>query len=193
MVLKSTPNPVDDAGPAKQALSNLFYGWGYNFYRRENQLRADDLLIRSKLSELLGQCRAHLGALEAAFRREHLPPPTREHPFPDSAAVANAQALQRLQRDIEDLETTVRTAPVPEMDRIHQRHRDERETLETLVAVDSDMVRAVLGLHDAMAHLDDGATAAALGASAMKASGIGAIWKRREQALSVLTGMGALP
>jgi len=189
MELITTPNPIDDAGTAKQILSNLFYGWGYNFYRRENQLRADDLLIRSKLSELLGQCRAHLGALEAAFRREHLPPPTREQPFPDSAAVANVQALQRVQRDIEDLETTLRTAPVPEMDRIHQRHRDERETIETLVAIDSDMVRAVVSLHDAMAQLNDGATAAVLGANAMKASDIGAIWKRREQALSALTAL----
>ncbi|MFC5581102.1 hypothetical protein [Rhodanobacter terrae] len=186
MELKTTPNPIDDAGTAKQAVSNLFYGWGYNFYRRENQLRADDLLIRSKLSELLGQCRAHLGALEAAFRREHLPPPTREHPFPDQAAVTNAQALQRLQCDIEHLETTLRTASVPEMDRIHQRHRDERDTLETLVAIDSDMVWAVVTLHDALTQLDDGATAAAAGSNLMKASDIDAIWKRREQALSAL-------
>ena len=54
MELKTTANPIDSAGPVKQVLSNLFYGWGYNFYRKENQLRADDLLIRSKVSELLG-------------------------------------------------------------------------------------------------------------------------------------------
>jgi hypothetical protein len=28
--------------------TNLFYGWGYNFYRIENQLRADDQMIRSR-------------------------------------------------------------------------------------------------------------------------------------------------
>ena len=28
---------------------NLFYGWGYNFYRLENQLRADDLTVRAKV------------------------------------------------------------------------------------------------------------------------------------------------
>ena len=28
---------------------NLFHGWGYNFYRVENQLRADDQLIRLSL------------------------------------------------------------------------------------------------------------------------------------------------
>ena len=33
-----------DAGPLKQLAVNLFHGWGYNFYRKENQLRTDDLL-----------------------------------------------------------------------------------------------------------------------------------------------------
>jgi hypothetical protein len=186
MELKSTPNPIDEAGSAKQVLSNLFYGWGYNFYRRENQLRADDLLIRGKLSEMLGQSRAHLAALEAAFRREHLPAPTREHPFPDPACVANAQALQRAQQDIERIEVAFRTASVPEMDRIHQRHRNERDTLEKLVEIDSEMVLAVVALHDGIARLDDGSSAANDAAGLMKASDIGAIWKRREQVLSVL-------
>lgn len=187
MELKNTRNPIDAAGPARQVLSNLFYGWGYNFYRRENQLRADDLLIRSKLSDLLGQSRAHLCALEATFRREHLPPPTREHPFPNPAAVASAQALQHAQRDIESLETTIRTASVPEMDRIHQRHREEGDTLEKLVAIDGEMVMAVIALHDAIARLDDGATAAGEVANLMKKNDVGALWKHREQTLSVTT------
>lgn len=185
MEFKTTNNPIDDAGLAKQVVANLFYGWGYNFYRRENQLRADDLLIRSKLSELLGQCRAHLAALEAAFRREHLPPPTREKPFPDSAAVASAQALQRAQNDIEGVETAIRTASVPEMDRIHQRHRHEAETLQQLANVDSDMVMAVVTLRDAIEKLDNATTAPGEVANLLNSTGIKETWKRREQALSV--------
>ena len=183
MELKSTPNPIDAAGAGKRLLSNLFYGWGYNFYRRENQLRADDLMIRGKLSELLGESRAHLGSLEAEFRREHLPAPTREHPFPDPAAMSTAQALQRQQREIEALETLIRTAAVPEMDRVHQRHRAERDTLEKLVALDSDLVSAVVALRDFLLRLD----AAAAGVQAMQpvnASDIQLLWKRREQILS---------
>ena len=54
MELKVITNPIDQAGPARRLLSNLFYGWGYNFYRVENQLRADDQLVRSKAAWLLG-------------------------------------------------------------------------------------------------------------------------------------------
>ena len=186
MELKTAPNPIDSAGPVKQVLSNLFYGWGYNFYRRENQLRADDLLIRAKVSELLGESRAHAGQLEAAFRREHLPPPTRERPFPDAAAVSAAQTLQRCAQQIEALETTIRNAAVPEMDRIHQRHRNERTTLEQLVAADSELVLAVVGLRDAVVALADGAAAAAQLPRLLETGNIRALWERREQILAVL-------
>jgi hypothetical protein len=186
MELKSVPNPIESAGPVKQVLSNLFYGWGYNFYRRENQLRADDLLIRGKLSALLAECRKHVGELEERYRREHLPAPTREHPYPDPAALATVQALHRASQRIESLETAIRTAAVPEMDRIHQRHRIEGATLAQLVEVDSALVLAVIALRDATVALQDsGAAAAALGAL-LDASAIHAQWTQREQILSAL-------
>ena len=37
-----------DAGTLRQIATNLFHGWGYNFYRAENQLRADDQLVRAR-------------------------------------------------------------------------------------------------------------------------------------------------
>ena len=186
MELKTTANPIDAAGPLKQVLSNLFYGWGYNFYRRENQLRADDLLIRAKLSELLGECRAHAARLDAAFRREHLPAPTREHPYPDAAAVGAAQALQRATQQIEALETAIRNAPVPEMDRINQRHRAERDTLEQLVAIDADLVSAVVALRDTVLGLGAGAANAPLPQPPFNTNDIHRLWSRREQVLSIL-------
>ncbi len=69
---------------------NLFYGWGYNFYRLENQLRADDLTIRAKVGWLLGVARGAVEAAESAYRRVNLPAPTREKPRPDVAAAAGA-------------------------------------------------------------------------------------------------------
>ena len=68
-------DPINSAGPIKQTAVLLFYGWGYNFYRRENQLRADDLLIRTKVGGILAQARSHLGAMEAEYRRINLPAP----------------------------------------------------------------------------------------------------------------------
>ncbi|WP_329740503.1 hypothetical protein [Dyella sp. A6] len=186
MELKHVANPIEEAGATEQVLSNLFYGWGYNFYRRENQLRADDLLIRGKLSDLLGESRAHLAALEATFRREHLPPPSREHPFPNPSAVTQAQALHRLQQDIEQFETTVRTAAVPEMDRIHQRHRDEAGTLQALVSIDGAMVQAVLSLRSAISGIADAAAATAEVPELLRQSGFKDLWERRQAALSAI-------
>ena len=173
-------------GPLRRTATLLFEGWGYNQYRRENQLRADDLLIRSKSSELLGQSRARAQALEAAFRREHLPAPTRAQPFPDAAAVGAAQALQRAAQQIEALETTIRNAAVPEMDRIHQRHRNERATLERLVEADSAFVAAIVGLRDAVLALPDGAAATAELPRLLQVEQIRALWAQREQILAVL-------
>lgn len=187
MELKTVPNPIDAAGPVKQVISNLFYGWGFNFYRKENQLRADDLLIRGKVSELLGEARAHLASVEAAYRREHLPAPTRERPFPDRAAVAIAQFLERSQKAIEALETKIRTASAPEMDRIHQRHRNEKDTLERLVAADIAVVEAALAYRDGILKLSDGTNAAEQAAGLLRDGALESAWRRREETLSILS------
>ena len=71
-----------DAGVLRQIATNLFYGWGYNFYRVENQLRADDQLVRSKAASLLGIAMASVIAAETEYRREFLPAPSRAKPFP---------------------------------------------------------------------------------------------------------------
>ena len=92
-----------DAGALRQVATNLFYGWGYNFYRVENQLRADDQLVRSKAAWLLGI------AMASVRRRDRIPArifprALAGKPFPDAAAVAAAQRLERLARGIGALE-----------------------------------------------------------------------------------------
>ena len=59
----------DDLDALEKIAVNLFYGWGYNFYRLENQLRADDLTVRAKVGWLLGQARANVETAESAYRR----------------------------------------------------------------------------------------------------------------------------
>jgi hypothetical protein len=53
-----------DAGALRQVATNLLYGWGYNFYRIENQLRADDRLVRCLVSRWAASRwpRANIGA-----------------------------------------------------------------------------------------------------------------------------------
>jgi hypothetical protein len=118
---------------------NLFNGWGYNFYRVENQLRADDLLVRAKIGWLLGRAHAGVAAAEADYRREFLPPPSRAKPFPDATAVAGAQALERLGKAILALEAQIRALPVPENDRMTQLYRREAETLARLFVTDQKL------------------------------------------------------
>jgi hypothetical protein len=129
-----------DAGLLRQVATNLFYGWGYNFYRVENQLVTDDQLVRSKAASLLGNAMASVIAAESAYRREFLPPPSRQKPFPDAAAVAAAQRLERLARAIGALEASIQEQPVPENDRMTQRYRNERATLESLMQFDERLV-----------------------------------------------------
>jgi hypothetical protein len=129
-----------DAGLLRQLATNLFYGWGYNFYRLENQLRADDQLVRTKAASLLGIAMASASDSEGEYRRQFLPPPSREHPFPDAAAIATAQRLERLVREIGALESSLHQQPVPENDRMTQRYRNEAETLKRLIHHDEQLV-----------------------------------------------------
>jgi hypothetical protein len=128
------------ADELEQVAINLFYGWGYNFYKVENQLRADDQMVRSKASWLLGEAANAVSAAESDYRREFLPAPTRAKPFPDAAAVASAQKLERLHGEICGLEQFIQQLPAPANDRMTQRYRLEAPTLANLIHFDSLLV-----------------------------------------------------
>jgi hypothetical protein len=128
-----------DVGAMEKIAINLFYGWGYNFYKQENQLRADDQLIRSKVGVLLGSARKSVETAERDYRRDFLPPPSREKPRPDAGVVANAQAIERLSKAIGAIQGLITAQPVPENDRITQRYRQEARTLQQLGLADQKL------------------------------------------------------
>ncbi|MDE2052269.1 MAG: hypothetical protein KGJ72_14755, partial [Gammaproteobacteria bacterium] len=142
------------------------YGCGYSFYRRESELRADDLLIRGKLCKLLQESRVHLSSLEV------------------QDAAATAAGVLRAQQALEAMETAISSGAVPEMGRIHQHHREARGALERLVALDGEVLLALVTLRDAVARLGDGPAAAAAMANLLGASDFGVLWRRREALLS---------
>lgn len=144
--LTDIPNSISNAGSVRQLVENLYQGWGYNAYRKENQLRADDLLIRGKISELLSELRKAWTVREHSWCAEHLSPPTREQPYPEAGAVKEAHSIQSIQKRIESFESLVRTAPVPENDRVWQRHRNEAQTLDRLMVCDNNMLETLLGM-----------------------------------------------
>lgn len=128
------------AYPDEKLVNNLFLGWGYNFYRTENQLRADDLMVRARVGEILCTARASVDTAELVFRRAYLPPPSRAQPRHDPEALRRAQALESISRALGALEGQIRALPVPETDHMTQRLRDERTTLDQLLQADRAMV-----------------------------------------------------
>lgn len=145
-MLGNVKNNISDAGAIRRIVENMYNGWGYNAYSKKNQLRADDLLIRGKISELLSDLRNHWSLREQEWRLEHLPEPTREHPFPDANAVKAAQSMQAIQKLIESFEAVIRTAEVPTNDKVWQRHRDEGITLTKLMDIDNAILEILVGM-----------------------------------------------
>jgi len=175
-----------DVGPLAEVAVNLFHGWGYNFYRAENQLRADDQLVRSKVGQLLGFAQADVVAAETTYRRTMIPPPTRAQPFPDAAAVAGAQALERLGNEIGALIGRVQAQPVPTNDRMTQRYRNEADTLEFL----RDHDRVLVGQAALLRSMVEGRSGSdLLDPAANLAQGLAAIRRSLEERASALVSV----
>ncbi len=154
-------NPIDDAGALKRLLLNLYTGWGYNAYRRENQDRADDLLVRNGVCGLLAEARAALANHIGRIRRR-IPTPSRDDPFPGAAERARIRDLEGIDRDIDALEALLRHLPVPENDSTWIRHRAEAAFLARLVEADQAMATHALRLREQMRAAADDADASAL-------------------------------
>jgi hypothetical protein len=126
-----TPGPIflGQENPVYRNWVMLLNGYGFNWYRADNQARADDLLIRSRASEHLAEAAASLRAAEAAYRRRFIPPPSREHPSSDPACLAEARRLHDTADRIAALDTRLRGAAVPGDDKIWARLRTRQEDL----------------------------------------------------------------
>lgn len=118
----------------------LLNGYGYNWYRADNQARADDLLVRQKAGYFLGLAASKLLEAETAYQRKYLPPGTREQPFPPPDKVAAHRRLRELRQAVLSMEGVVRSLPAPASDKIWQRHRQELATLKKLSDADVGLV-----------------------------------------------------
>ncbi len=131
-----------------QAGELLLNGWGYNWYRAENLMRADDLLLRNQADQLFGDALAACRRAEAVFRQKYMGPPSRQHPLPDPQRVAELHEFQAVLDQLEDLRTRLRGAAMPPDDRIARRHNEEADLLfklgrcDALLAVRAQALRA---------------------------------------------------
>ena len=131
----------------------LLNGYGYNWYRLDNQMRADDLLVRSRASEHLESVAARLRELEGRYRRKYLTPPTREHPDSDPEHLTAAQHFRAVAQRILEIDTRLRGAAVPPDDKIWVRQRGELETLQRLGKCDVVLVAGAKELAGLVAQL----------------------------------------
>jgi hypothetical protein len=118
-----------------QAVVLAYTGWGYNFYSVTNQLRADDLLIRGKISALLSRTAADISKLGAKLAAS-IPPPTRQMPLPGQEIMPIVVDLRRLAGEIDGLAAKMTALSTPSRDKIWDRHRSEKDLLIRLQGFD---------------------------------------------------------
>ena len=132
----------------------LLNGYGYNWYRKDNQLRADDLLVRERAGHFMVEAAKVVQGLEAAYARKYLPTPTRENPFPPEDKLATHALIRQQYQDLLALEGRIRGLSAPPTDRLWQRHRTEVDVLEKLGQRDVQLVGLAQEVAAAAAKLD---------------------------------------
>jgi hypothetical protein len=127
--------------PLVQQLQLLLTGYGYNFYNKKDQARADDILIRERASYFLAHAVELLAQVRSDYYHRFIPAPTRDNPFPSTEATAPIRDFETAQRAIGSLEAHIRAMPVPTQDRVWWRFRQEQQLLEQLLNFDLTLIR----------------------------------------------------
>jgi hypothetical protein len=177
-----------EAGLMRQVATNLFYGWGYNFYRLENQQRTTDLLIRGKISDLLSQAVASVTESTTAYRKNNIPPPSRANPYPPTDVLLLASALEDISKQIHALEGLIRSAPAPENDRMWQMHRGEAQTLQELLNIDAEIVGVATTLNNLVKNKSAEALMADKATISEGIAAIKTLFRRRQDYLQIRIG-----
>lgn len=148
------PNALPGQGnPLYEACVLLLNGWGYNWYRQDNQLREDDLLVREHAGHFLIDAANALQTQESTYHRLYLPEPSREQPFPPSERLATHRLIREARQSLLALEGKVRGLSVPPTDKVWLRYRNEVNTLSRLVNVDVQLIALARSLAEAAGRL----------------------------------------
>lgn len=127
--------------PLVQQLQLLLTGYGYNFYNKANQARADDMLVRERASYNLAQAVSSLAQLRSDYSVRFIPPLTRANPDPPVEAMTQVREIEAVQQAVSRVESRIRGMSVPTQDKIWQRFRQEQTLLEQLLEFDLRLVR----------------------------------------------------
>jgi hypothetical protein len=136
-----TMSSLPSEDPVIRQLQLLLTGYGYNFYNRANQARADDLLVRERASYHLGQSIDLLERLRGEYQRRFIPPLTRANPDPPQEVMAQVREMGLVREELSDCETHIRGMSVPTQDKTWWRFREEQTLLGQLLNFDLALVR----------------------------------------------------
>jgi hypothetical protein len=96
----------------------MVHGWfeplvGVDQYKDAGRMRGDDLRVREWAAQQLAIAGQRLSASAAEHRRVHIPPPTREQPFPPRELLVPIDAARRCADQYIAAADRVRNAPFP--------------------------------------------------------------------------------
>jgi hypothetical protein len=145
------------SGPSNNALVQqlqlLLSGYGYNFYNKANQARADDMLVRERASYYLANAVSVLAQLRSDYSTRFIPPLTRANPDPPAEAMAQIHEIEARQQAISQIEAHIRGMAVPTQDKIWWRFRQEQALLMQLLEFDVRLVSSSEQLYQYVAQL----------------------------------------
>ncbi|HUD35733.1 MAG TPA: hypothetical protein VMR14_02475 [Streptosporangiaceae bacterium] len=127
-------------------------------YTEKGRLRADDQLVRQRVTRGLGESSARIRELISRWRADRVPPSTREQPFPPAEVMEPIRRAERLIRTIDDTAVAIKGLPVLNQDKVWDRVR--RVGLQDLLQFDwtmvgeSDLMARDLDLVGALDELD---------------------------------------
>ena len=107
-------------------------------YSEKGRLRSDDQLIRQRVNRGLTEATAKIRELVSGWRRDRVPPSTREQPFPPAEVMEPIRRAEGLIRTIDDAASMVKGLPVLNQDKVWDRVR--RIGLEDLLQFDWTLV-----------------------------------------------------
>jgi hypothetical protein len=131
---------------------------GSDIYTQKGRLRADDLLVRERACQSLGDAAARIRQLSSQWRTERMPPSTRESPFPPATVMEPLRRGDRLTRAIDDAAAEIRGLPLLAQDKVWNRVRgiglEELLQFDWTLVGEADAVAESLGSAADLAGLD---------------------------------------
>lgn len=141
-------SPVDESlnkGLVSGLIDQLQYGLGYSSYRKKEQMRNDDQLVRNRACELIIESKNALRARATAWRQVNLAC-TRENPFPSPDKLVIARAMDDVIQQVSALETSVRNAALPAIANKGRSMLSEENCLPQLQMLDTELLHRVIAL-----------------------------------------------